>query len=162
MSLDQEDNSELEASFNQFITELNKSPVSKAGALEMEQLFFSAMRVKPEHTDQPNNTSSAHSNDAEILHGMQKLLNAKQGFILKEVPEKAARWASFMALSAAGILFITVGFVLITTPASPEFEIATIFYFNEFDGFTVMDMFALVIIFVGIFFFIRAFTQRKK
>ncbi|HJV18781.1 MAG TPA: hypothetical protein VJ552_02775 [Sediminibacterium sp.] len=162
MHPDQNNHPELEASFNRFIAELEKEPVSKSSALKMEQRFFSALRVQTDLSNQPGNTSSAHSNDITILRDMQKLLNAKHGFSLKEVPEKAANWAYFMALSVAGILFITVGFVLITTPASPEFEIATIFYFNEFDGFTVMDLFALMIIFVGIFFFIRAFVQRKK
>jgi hypothetical protein len=161
MSPDTEENKELDNNFNLFISELSKAPVSKSKALEMEQRFFNALRVKAGDTSHAN-TSAAHSNDAEILQDMQKLLNTKNTFNLKEVPLKAANWAYFMALSIAGILFITVGFVLITTPASPEFEIATLFYFNEFDGFTVMDLFALMIIFIGIFFFIRAFVQRKK
>ena len=46
--------------------------------------------------------------------------------------------------------------------ASAEFEIATLFYFNEHDGFTVSDAFALVVIFIGIFFFIKAFVAQDK
>lgn len=161
MSLGAEENKELDYSFNQFLSELSKAPVSKSKALDMEQRFFDALQVKAGDNSQ-RNASTAYPTDTDILHDMQKLLNTRNGFSIKEVPQKAANWAYFMALAIAGILFITVGFVLITTPASPEFEIATLFYFNEFDGFTVMDLFALMIIFIGIFFFIRAFVQRKK
>lgn len=161
MSPGVEKNKELDYHFNQFISELSKAPVSKSKALEMEQRFFDTLRVKAGDTSH-STASEAHSNDTAILQDMQKLLNTRNSFDLKAVPQKAANWAYFMAMSIAGILFITVGFVLVTTPASPEFEIATLFYFNEFDGFTVMDLFALMIIFIGIFFFIRAFVQRRK
>ena len=64
--------------------------------------------------------------------------------------------------AAIGILFITVGFFLIVNPATPEMEIVTLFYFNEYDGFTLLDFFALLIIILGIYFFIRAFVKREN
>ncbi len=163
MPQEMDEKTELDLQFEHFLEELKKKPISRLKAIELEHKFLHAIQVKDSfNANETGMPSTAFARDSEIVLDMEKLLREKNMFSLQKMPENAARWASGLALSAVGILFITIGFVLIVTPASPEFEIATIFYFNEYDGFTVMDMFALVLIFIGIYFFIRAFIAKES
>ncbi|BDQ11822.1 hypothetical protein [Sediminibacterium sp. TEGAF015] len=150
----------IEKVFAEFLEELEKQPVSKQKAIEMQHLFLHTM----EKAYKVN--SSSHTDDArgseEIVLDMDKLLRQHRSFSVKNLPDKAINWAAGLAYSGVGLLFITVGFLTIVTPTSAEFEIATLFYFNDHDGFTVLDAFALVVIFIGIFFFIKAFVAQDK
>ncbi len=49
------------------------------------------------------------------------------------------------------ILLIALGFAMIILPTPAVFEIYTLFYFNHNDGFTVMDLISLIIVFCGIY-----------
>ncbi|WP_439505939.1 hypothetical protein [Sediminibacterium sp.] len=152
----------IERVFAELLEELEKQPVSKQKALEMQHLFLHTM----EKTYRVSGSSINHEDDAkgnqEIALDMEKLLRQHKSFSVKNLPDKAINWAAGLAYSGVGLLFITVGFLAIVTPTSAEFEIATLFYFNDHDGFTVLDAFALVIIFIGIFFFIKAFVAQDK
>jgi hypothetical protein len=152
---------DLDKSLNVFLHELQKQPITEIKKREIEQKIQEVIQI---------NQAPALSNDFEKeLHKKNsiqldmKQLNRNTSLLhSSHIQQTAVRWASGLALFSAGILFITIGFILIVTPASPEFEIATIFYFNDHDGFTVMDLFALVIIFIGIYLFIRAFIDKNK
>lgn len=61
-----------------------------------------------------------------------------------------------------GFLFITLGFAMIILPAPPYFEMFTVFYFNQDDGVTLMDLIALIIIAVGTYVVIRSLLNTKK
>jgi hypothetical protein len=151
----------IERVFAELLEELEKQPVSKQKAMEMQHLFLHTM----EKTYRASSTS-LHEDDAtgneEMVLDMDKLLRQHRSFSVKNLPDKAINWAAGLAYSGVGLLFITIGFLMIVTPTSAEFEIATLFYFNETDGFTVSDAFALVVIFIGIFFFIKAFVAQDK
>jgi len=160
MGMEQDEFSEINKSFDQFITELQKQPVPEKKIIELSIKFQQVM-----HQQSKQFIDSGHESEIQettITINLKKLNRERNFFEKSNLQYKASKWAKGLVLSSAGILFITIGFILIVTPASPEFEIATIFYFNEFDGFTVMDMFALVLIFIGIFFFIRAFIEKEK
>lgn len=60
-----------------------------------------------------------------------------------------------------GIILITCGFAMIIMPAPPYFEMFTIFYFNREDGFTLMDLISLLIVFTGIYLFITSIIKIK-
>lgn len=60
------------------------------------------------------------------------------------------------------LLFITLGFAMIILPAPPYFEMYTIFYFNENDGFTLMDLISLLIVFCGVFTLIMTMQKRNS
>ncbi len=62
-------------------------------------------------------------------------------------------------LAIISLIMITLGFAMIIMPAPPYFEMFTIFYFNRDDGVTLMDLISLLIIFAGIYLFIRAVTK---
>lgn len=152
----------IEKVFAELLEELEKQPVSKQKAMEMQHLFLHTM----EKSYKVSNMGPMHEDDArgneEMVLDMDKLLRQHKSFSVKNLPDKAVNWAAGLAFSGVGLLFITVGFLMIVTPMSAEFEIATLFYFNETDGFTVLDAFALVVIFIGIFFFIKAFVAQDK
>lgn len=152
----------IERVFAELLEELEKQPVSKQKAMEMQHLFLHTM----EKTYRVSNISSQHEDDArgneEMVLDMDKLLRQHRSLSVKNLPDKVVNWAAGLAFSGVGLLFIIIGFLLIVTPTTAEFEIATLFYFNENDGFTLLDAFALVIIFIGIFFFIKAFVAQDK
>jgi hypothetical protein len=64
----------------------------------------------------------------------------------------------FMAI---GVIMITLGFAMIIMPAPPYFEMFTIFYFTRDDGVTLMDLISLLIIFAGIYIFMRPLYKKK-
>lgn len=61
-----------------------------------------------------------------------------------------------------GFLFVTLGFAMIIMPAPPYFEMFTIFYFNENDGVTLMDLISLIIIAIGIYIVVKSFSNLKS
>jgi len=64
--------------------------------------------------------------------------------------------------SVISILLITLGFAMIILPAPPYFEVFTIFYFNEQDGFTLMDLISLLVVFSGVYSLIIALQEDKE
>lgn len=60
------------------------------------------------------------------------------------------------------LLFITLGLAMIILPAPPYFEMYTIFYFNENDGFTLMDLISLLIVFCGVFTLIMTMQKQNN
>jgi ABC-type multidrug transport system fused ATPase/permease subunit len=60
-----------------------------------------------------------------------------------------------------GFLFVTLGFAMIILPAPPYFEMFTIYYFNENDGVTLMDLISLIIIAVGIYIIVKSISNFK-
>lgn len=60
------------------------------------------------------------------------------------------------------VILITFGFAMIIMPAPQYFEMFTIFYFNHDDGFTLMDLISLLIVFTGIYLFITSIIKIKQ
>ena len=63
-------------------------------------------------------------------------------------------------LALLGIVMITLGFAMIIMPATHDFEMFTIFWFNPDDGVTLMDLISLAIIFAGVYVLVRAIYKR--
>jgi hypothetical protein len=160
MGIEQPAFTNLDKSFREFLDELKKAPISESKKKEIEEKLKEAFLLKQYEIGTTKVEKAKEENLIQL--DMQKLNKGSSILQSKHIQHSAIRWASGLALSSAGLLFITIGFILIVTPATPEFEIATIFYFNEHDGVTVMDLFALVIIFMGIYLFIRAFISKEK
>jgi len=62
-----------------------------------------------------------------------------------------------LMLTSLGLMIL--GYALIVMPATAEFEMFTIFYFTTDDGFTLMDLIALLIVFTGVYLFIRSVVK---
>lgn len=96
------------------------------------------------------------------LEQLESLLNDNfldsrdvKGYQIKENLSKAVK-------IIIGFLFITFGFAMIIMPAPPYFEMFTIYYFNQNDGVTLMDLISLIIIAVGIYVVIRSMLNKKQ
>lgn len=63
----------------------------------------------------------------------------------------------FMAI---GAIMITLGFAMIIMPAPPYFEMFTIFYFSRDNGVTLMDLISLIIVFAGVYVFVRPLYKK--
>lgn len=160
MGMEQPSFTDLDKSFQDFLGELQKTAIPEYKRKEIEQTLKDALISSRTGTFQKD-PQTDHSQN--LIHLDLNKLNKRNSIMNSTyIKHSAVRWFSSLAIFSAGLLFITIGFILIVTPATPEFEIATIFYFNEYDGFTVMDLFALVIIFIGIYLFIRAFIAKEK
>jgi hypothetical protein len=141
--------------FEAFLEALQKEELSKASIIEIEQRFQKVVKTKME-------TTGIKGEQTQVQLNVHKILAKRSTFKVANIPDKALNLASFFLNAAVGILFITVGFFLIVNPATPEMEIVTLFYFSEYDGFTLLDFFALLIIILGIYFFIRSFVRREN
>lgn len=153
---------ELRKQLDEFLQDFKNEPSMKSSAIEMELRLRDA--IYQTSLAQNSNLafpSSAFPKDPEIIGNMEKLLQKKNLKRFRDISDRASNLAYKIAIALVGVLFITIGFILIVTPATPEFEIATIIYFNEYDGLTVMDLFALAVIFIGIYFLIRGFIGKK-
>lgn len=64
----------------------------------------------------------------------------------------------FMAI---GAIMITLGFAMIIMPAPPYFEMFTIFYFSRDNGVTLMDLISLIIVFAGVYVFVRPLYKKN-
>lgn len=67
---------------------------------------------------------------------------------------------SRVVLFVISITMIALGLGMIIMPAPPFFEMFTIFYFNQNDGITIMDLISLLVILFGIFFLIKAVIRK--
>ena len=67
---------------------------------------------------------------------------------------------SRVVLFIISLTMITLGLGMIIMPAPPFFEMFTIYYFNDHDGVTIMDLISLLIILFGIFFLIKAIIRK--
>jgi hypothetical protein len=50
---------------------------------------------------------------------------------------------------------------MIIMPAPPYFEMFTVFYFNDNDGVTIMDIISLLIVFTGVYLFLNAVLKKQ-
>lgn len=66
-----------------------------------------------------------------------------------------------IVLVLIGIVIITLGFSMIILPAPPYFEMFTVFYFNDQDGVTIMDIISLLIILTGVYLMIVNISKKN-
>jgi hypothetical protein len=59
------------------------------------------------------------------------------------------------------VIMITLGMAMIIMPAPPYFEMFTVFYFNDNDGVTIMDIISLLIVFTGVYLFLSALLKPR-
>lgn len=87
----------------------------------------------------------------ELLNSLDVLLSQHQ--LDSKLSKKYIRrdWTKRIILVLTGMVMITLGYGMIILPAPPYFELFTLFYFNDQDGVTIMDLISLLIILVGVF-----------
>jgi len=98
----------------------------------------------------------------QMAENLENLLSTYQ--VDSEASKKylsAERLLKFV-LMLVSIVLITIGFAMIILPAPPEFEMFTIFYFTTDDGFTLMDLIALLIVLAGVYLLIRSVIRTNN
>ena len=65
-----------------------------------------------------------------------------------------------IVLVLTGIVLMTLGLSMIIMPAPPYFEMFTIFYLNDHDGITIMDLISLLIILVGVYLIVSNISKK--
>lgn len=112
------------------------------------------------------NAYSAMDNQAltrdEMLNNLAVLLEEKpvNSRISRDYVKKHR--AKNVVMGLLGMVMVTLGFAMIIMPAPPYFEMFTIFYFNNDDGVTLMDLIALAIVLTGVYLIINSFVKHKR
>lgn len=123
---------------------------------------FEQNKLKSENTDafkaldnQPDLSRSELLDNFDVLlsqHQLDSSITKKQ--TKKEVTKR-------MVLLLIGVVIMTLGFSMIIMPAPPYFEMYTIFYFNDHDGITIMDVISLLIILIGVYLVIVNISKKS-
>lgn len=149
--------------FIQLLSETTIDSVKLKGFEEKLSAAFKQNRLKAEKIEafealdeQPDLSRIDLLNNLDVLlskHQLNSDLTKKQ--FKKDLTNR-------IILILTGIVIITLGFSMIILPAPPYFEMFTVFYFNDHDGVTIMDLISLVIILVGVYLIVTNIQQKKS
>jgi len=98
----------------------------------------------------------------ELLNNLGRLLEEHpiDSKMTAEIVKKST--TKRIVLGLIGFVMVTLGFAMIIMPAPPYFEMFTIFYFNNDDGITLMDLISLLIVLCGIYLLVMSLIKHKK
>jgi hypothetical protein len=135
----------IDKKLDELVELLANSNVSSAKAEALKQRFNHAVK----HTGD-NNYIEGHSDEFSIT------LLSNQADSNVTIRYLRSQRFSKIVLTAISITMMVLGLGMIIMPAPPFFEMFTIFYFNQNDGITIMDLISLIIMLAGIYFLIKA------
>jgi len=152
---DQEiDIEKLEKSFKAILQQLESTNLTGQDIYQLSQAFISNLKqiaVYRKYLTEANIEDNILSaKELEIV------ITNKKGRPGRKEKSQGFRKMIKMIIS---ILLITLGFAMIILPAPPYFELFTIFHFNEQDGFTLMDLISLLVVFAGVYSLITALQK---
>jgi hypothetical protein len=152
----------VEEKMDELLLLLENSNMDNKSIIKLQERFNTAVEQNKastgkfkvfEELDEVNATRLELAENLENLLSMYELdSKVSQKYI------NAERLLKFV-LMITSMLLIAFGFALIVMPATPEFEMFTIFHFTRDDGFTLMDLIALLIVFTGVYLFIRSVVK---
>ncbi len=150
---------ELNQKLSEFIDLLNQSHLDSENIKLLQQKINSALEEKLTNKSLIKEIKEVSLSDIDKLEQLDKLeflLNTNH-LDSKQV-NKITLSGKFLRIIQIiiGFLFVTLGFAMIILPAPPYFEMFTIYYFNENDGVTLMDLISLIIIATGIFIIVKS------
>jgi hypothetical protein len=156
---------ELIQKLGEFMHLLEDSKLDSENIKQIRSTINQALDVKVDKEtviDQIKTVSLGNLDKLDQLDQLELLLttnhlDSKQAnkIVFKNILLKAIR-------VIIGFLFVTLGFAMIIMPAPPYFEMFTIFYFNDNDGVTLMDLISLIIIAMGIYIIVKSITNIKS
>lgn len=154
----------IEEKLDELIVLLNESDLDSETVQRLQSKFNSSLpkeegadRFKAfKKLDDPWSSRLEMAEDLEsLLSTYQVDSNASKKYLFAE------RLLKFV-LMLTSIVLITLGFALIVLPQPPEFEMFTIYYFTTDDGFTLMDLIALLIVLAGVYLLIRSIIRTNN
>jgi hypothetical protein len=156
---------ELIQKLGEFMHLLEESKLDSENIKQIRSTINQALDIKVDKEtviDQIKTVSLGNLDKLDQLDQLELLLttnhlDSKQAnkIVFKNILLKAIR-------VIIGFLFVTLGFAMIIMPAPPYFEMFTIFYFNDNDGVTLMDLISLIIIAMGIYIIVKSITNIKS
>lgn len=155
----------VEKKLDELIMLLEKSNLDSETLSRLQDKFVAAA----EQTKSSDNNFKVFQNlddnistRLELADNLENLLSSYN--VDSKVSKKYlfAEKVSKFVLILIAVALMVLGYALIVMPASPEFEMFTIFYFTRDDGFTLMDLIALLIVFAGVYLFIRAIIKTNS
>jgi hypothetical protein len=152
----------LELKADELVVLLQKGVVDKDRARVIQERIYHAL----DKDSIPKKIEAFKDLDAvddrlELLNEFEFLLSHHQldsKFSKKYLAQERLKKGVVIAI---GIIMITLGMAMIIMPAPPYFEMFTIFYFNQNDGVTLMDLIALLIVFTGVYLFLSSVLKKQ-
>jgi len=151
---------DIERKLDELLNLLQNADIDSAKIKQYQDKFNKAM--------EKSSLDAFKEMDNEAL-SREDLLN-NLGRLLEEHPIDSAVTSSIRKRSATkrivlgliGLVMITLGMAMIIMPAPPYFEMFTIFYFNNDDGVTLMDLISLIVVLCGVYLLVMSIIKRKK
>jgi hypothetical protein len=144
----------VESRLDQLIERLQEDDLDNEEIFMLHQRFTEAVNDLPGYKNYLNDRATEHT--PPLILSRQKNLK-----LLRRSSDNSSQMSNTFRILVS-LLIITFGFAMIILPAPPYFEMFTIFYFNEQDGFTLMDLISLIIIFAGIYTLVTAVYRRNR
>lgn len=155
---------ELNQKLSEFITLLDQSQLDSENIKLLQNKINGVIDKKLSGENlikEIKEVSLADIDKLEQLDKLEFLLN--NNHLDSRNPNKITLTRKFLRIIQIiiGFLFVTLGFAMIILPAPPYFEMFTIYYFNENDGLTLMDLISLIIIAAGIYIIVKSISSFK-
>ena len=159
--------SDIQAKLDELIALLDESNLDSDSVKFMQQRFNTAV----ESTDINKKQIDDFKRIDEISDTVSREQLLDQFSVLLEnnrIDSKSAtrflrqERLSSVIMFLVGTVMVALGFAMIVMPAPPYFEMFTIFYFNQDDGITLMDLISLLIILAGVYFMVLSFFKNRS
>lgn len=152
----------VEDKLNDFIKTLNKTDIRADYVKSLQSKFNKAIDNKLNETELIQEFKKVDDDQLSRLEKLDKIESIlKHNYIDTKVAKSVSvrRFTEMIIPVLIGIVMLTLGLAMIILPAPPYFEMFTIFYFSENDGFTLMDLISLIIVLTGVFTIIKSYFK---
>lgn len=154
----------IEEKMDELLVLMENSDLDSSSFTRLQEKFNSAVEKKKSFSDKLKEFEGLDdlSSRLEMADNLENLLSKYQ--VDSKVSQKYLLSEKLLkvVLLLTSCLLIGLGFALIVMPATPDFEMFTIFYFTRDDGFTLMDLIALLIVFAGVYLLIRSLVKSSR
>lgn len=158
--------SDIQSKLDELIALLDESKLDSDSVKFLQQKFNNAVEsatISKEQVDEFKRIDdlSETASREELLDQFSILLTSSR--IDSKLSTKFIRRekASSLIMFLVGTVMVALGFAMIVMPAPPYFEMFTIYYFNQDDGVTLMDLISLLIILAGVYFMVLSLFKNR-
>lgn len=153
---------EIHSKMDELVGMLSETEADNVLLQELQIKFNAALRAAADSTalepyKRLKNNIISEEADSEL--GQLLFMNNLD----KSAQKKLASWQIIGVVLKViiALLLVLLGFGMIIMPAPPYFEMFTLFYINQNDGVTIMDVISLIVAFIGIYLLVSTLSRRK-
>lgn len=155
---------QIQEKLTEVLSLIRNTPLGNQTLREFQDQFDTAVRESSDSISLQRyvRTPRNFSTDEETAAELDQLL------VINKLDEKKVRKVNSYRLMGSvlrliiSVLLILLGFGMIIMPAPPYFEMFTLFYLNQNDGVTIMDVISLIVAFTGIYLLVHTLSKNKK